>query len=91
MCDLHTELAPTLASLLSYSIPRHPAPSPAQGFEIGSGFSGSRMVGSEHNDEFYMDEHGEVRTRTNRWGKVQGLWSGVFATTYNFTSNNVQC
>ncbi len=36
-----------------------------QGIEIGSGFSGSRMLGSEHNDEFYMDE-GEVRTRTNR-------------------------
>lgn len=26
-----------------------------QGFEIGSGFSGARMLGSEHNDEFYMD------------------------------------
>ena len=36
-----------------------------QGIEIGSGFSGSRMLGSEHNDEFYMDG-GEVRTRTNR-------------------------
>ena len=36
-----------------------------QGIEIGSGFSGSRMLGSEHNDEFYM-ENGHVRTRTNR-------------------------
>lgn len=44
-----------------------PLPAPAlQGFEIGSGFSGSRMLGSEHNDEFFMDESGEVRTRTNR-------------------------
>ncbi|KAI7836349.1 hypothetical protein COHA_009771 [Chlorella ohadii] len=43
-----------------------------KGFEIGSGFSGSRMVGSEHNDEFYMDEQGEVRTRTNRSGGIQG-------------------
>ena len=42
-----------------------------KGFEIGSGFSGSRMVGSEHNDEYYM-EGGEVRTRSNRSGGVQG-------------------
>ena len=38
-----------------------------QGFEIGSGFEGSRMLGSEHNDEFYLDD-GEIRTRSNRWG-----------------------
>ena len=43
----------------------------AQGFEIGSGFSGAAMLGSEHNDEFYM-EGGAVRTRTNRSGGVQG-------------------
>lgn len=29
------------------------------------------MLGSEHNDEFYM-EAGRVRTRTNRSGGVQG-------------------
>ena len=44
----------------------------AQGIEIGSGFSGSRMLGSEHNDEFYMED-GHVRTRTNRC--VQALCS----------------
>ncbi|CAL8462506.1 g2039 [Coccomyxa elongata] len=43
----------------------------SKGIEIGSGFSGSRMLGSEHNDEFYMDG-GEVRTRTNRSGGIQG-------------------
>ncbi|PSC74108.1 chorismate synthase [Micractinium conductrix] len=43
----------------------------SKGFEIGSGFSGSRMVGSEHNDEYYMAA-GEIRTRTNRSGGVQG-------------------
>ena len=36
-----------------------------QGFTIGSGFEGSKMLGSEHNDAFYMD-NGKVRTRTNR-------------------------
>jgi chorismate synthase len=44
----------------------------SKGFEIGSGFAGTVMTGSEHNDEFYMDERGETRTVTNRSGGVQG-------------------
>ncbi len=43
-----------------------------KGFEIGSGFAGTTMTGSEHNDEFYVDETGETRTKTNRSGGVQG-------------------
>jgi chorismate synthase len=43
----------------------------AKGFEVGSGFAGTRMTGREHNDEFYS-EAGVVRTRTNRSGGVQG-------------------
>ncbi|XP_009622435.1 chorismate synthase 1, chloroplastic [Nicotiana tomentosiformis] len=43
-----------------------------KGFEFGSGFGGTFMTGSEHNDEFYMDEHGRIRTRTNRSGGIQG-------------------
>ncbi|MDX2096404.1 MAG: chorismate synthase [Leptolyngbyaceae cyanobacterium bins.59] len=42
-----------------------------KGFEIGSGFAGTLMTGSEHNDEFYM-EGDRVRTVTNRSGGVQG-------------------
>ena len=42
-----------------------------KGFEIGSGFQGSKMLGSEHNDEYYMED-GQVRTRSNRSGGVQG-------------------
>ncbi|MFQ5512849.1 MAG: chorismate synthase [Myxococcota bacterium] len=42
-----------------------------KGFEIGSGFAGTRLHGSEHNDPFYA-ESGRVRTRTNRSGGVQG-------------------
>lgn len=30
------------------------------------------MLGSEHNDAFYMNADGAVRTRTNRSGGVQG-------------------
>lgn len=43
-----------------------------KGFEIGSGFAGSRMVGSEHNDAYYMSPDGEIKTKTNRSGGVQG-------------------
>lgn len=43
----------------------------SKGFEIGSGFAGTDLRGSEHNDEFYL-EGGRVRTRTNRSGGVQG-------------------
>jgi chorismate synthase len=43
----------------------------AKGFEIGSGFSGTYLTGSQHNDPFY-DGGGRVRTRTNRSGGVQG-------------------
>ncbi|XP_059310357.1 chorismate synthase 2, chloroplastic-like [Lycium ferocissimum] len=43
-----------------------------KGFEIGSGFAGTFMTGSEHNDEFFMDQHDQIRTKTNRSGGVQG-------------------
>ena len=42
-----------------------------KGFEYGSGFSGSHMTGSEHNDEF-MVENGNVSTKTNNSGGIQG-------------------
>lgn len=44
----------------------------SKGFEIGSGFGGTLLTGSEHNDEFYTDETGAVRTVTNRSGGIQG-------------------
>ena len=42
-----------------------------KGFEIGSGFSGTRLRGSEHNDAYKMED-GRVSTATNRSGGVQG-------------------
>jgi chorismate synthase len=42
-----------------------------KGFEIGSGFAGTRLKGSEHNDAFVMKGK-KVRTETNRSGGVQG-------------------
>lgn len=44
----------------------------SKGFEIGSGFGGTLLTGSEHNDAFYLDEAGEIRTLTNRSGGIQG-------------------
>jgi chorismate synthase len=43
----------------------------SKGFEIGSGFAGTRLRGSQHNDLFYM-EGARVRTETNRSGGIQG-------------------
>jgi chorismate synthase len=43
----------------------------AKGFESGSGFAGTRLRGSEHNDPFY-NAGGRVRTRTNHSGGIQG-------------------
>jgi chorismate synthase len=56
-----------------------------KGFEIGSGFEGVKMKGSEHNDIFYLTPNpdlrsqptvvtgeGNVRTKTNNSGGIQG-------------------
>ncbi|MBE6413576.1 MAG: chorismate synthase [Verrucomicrobiaceae bacterium] len=43
-----------------------------KGFEIGSGFAGTRMLGSRHNDIFVLDENGNLTTKTNNAGGVLG-------------------
>jgi chorismate synthase len=58
---LEAELAKALMSL--------PA---SKGFEIGSGFAGTRLTGIEHNDPFVPGPDGRPRTRSNRSGGVQG-------------------
>jgi chorismate synthase len=58
---LEAELAKGLMSL--------PA---AKGFEIGSGFGGTSMTGSEHNDPFVRNSEGHTRTTSNRSGGIQG-------------------
>ena len=42
-----------------------------KGFEVGSGFGGTGLMGSEHNDPFYTEGE-RIRTRTNRSGGIQG-------------------
>jgi chorismate synthase len=58
---LEAELAHALLSL--------PA---SKGFEIGSGFAGTLLTGSAHNDPFVPGAGGKPRTRTNHSGGVQG-------------------
>jgi len=43
-----------------------------KGFEIGSGFDGTLLKGSEHNDVFLPSEGGRLHTATNNSGGIQG-------------------
>jgi chorismate synthase len=44
-----------------------------KGFEIGSGFEGTKLRGSQHNDEFFIDPEDEtIKTRTNYAGGTLG-------------------
>ena len=54
---LHAELGKAMSSINA-----------VKGFEFGSGFNGSSMKGSEHNDSFNADG----TTKTNRSGGIQG-------------------
>lgn len=58
---LHAELGKAMLSINA-----------VKGFEYGSGFAGVELLGSEHNDAFYTDEEGRIRTRTNHSGGIQG-------------------
>ncbi|MEH0158449.1 chorismate synthase [Limibacter armeniacum] len=58
---LHAELGKAMLSINA-----------VKGFEYGSGFEGTKMKGSEHNDAFYQDLAGNIRTATNHSGGIQG-------------------
>lgn len=48
-----------------------------KGFEIGSGFSGVSLKGSEHNDPFAVDEAGNIApTSNNAGGTLGGITTG---------------
>jgi len=57
-----------LEALLGQAMLSLPA---AKGFEIGSGFNGTRMRGSAHNDPFILKE-GRLGTASNNSGGIQG-------------------
>ncbi len=58
---LHADLAKAMLSINA-----------VKGFEYGSGFKAATMKGSEHNDNFFTDEAGRIRTETNYSGGIQG-------------------
>jgi len=64
-----------------------------KGFEIGSGFAGTLLKGSQHNDAF-VAKGGKVRTTTNHSGGVQGGISNgeelVFRTAFKPTATILQ-
>jgi len=57
---LHADLAKAMMSINA-----------VHGFEYGSGFEGSKMLGSEHNDIF-INQEDEIKTITNFSGGIQG-------------------
>ena len=49
-----------------------------RGLEFGAGFTSAKMVGSQNNDEFYVNDHGHVVTKTNNHGGIiGGISSGM--------------
>lgn len=51
---------------MSFAIPG------VKGIEFGSGFEGALKLGSENNDNFYIDERKEIKTKTNHAGGILG-------------------
>ncbi len=54
----------------------------AKGFESGSGYAGTRMRGSQHNDPFVPGPNGQPITTSNRSGGIQGGISNGMPVTF---------
>ena len=52
-------------SCLAFAVPG------VKGIEFGAGFASSHMLGSENNDEFYIEDE-NIRTKTNNHGGILG-------------------
>ena len=59
----------SIESVLSHLLFSIPA---VKGVEFGAGFSIADMFGSEANDSFYYNENGEVKTKSNNNGGING-------------------
>jgi len=58
-----------MEALLAHAMLSIPA---TKGFEIGSGFEGTKLRGSQHNDMFVKKSDGRLGTVTNNSGGIQG-------------------
>lgn len=43
-----------------------------KGFEIGDGFAAAKALGSQNNDDFYVDAYGKIMKQTNHAGGILG-------------------
>ncbi|GAB2227685.1 hypothetical protein Droror1_Dr00009512 [Drosera rotundifolia] len=71
--DLGSPVFDKLEAELAKAIMSLPA---TKGFEFGSGFAGTFLTGSEHNDEFYIDSTGRIRIKTNRSNEIKVISVG---------------
>ena len=58
-----------LSAKLAHAMISIPA---TKGFELGSGFKGTELFGSIHNDSYIKNESGGLKTKTNNSGGTQG-------------------
>lgn len=58
-----------LEALMAHAMLSIPA---TKGFEVGSGFEGTKLRGSQHNDMFVLKANGKLGTTTNNSGGIQG-------------------
>lgn len=54
-----------------------------KGIEFGAGFSAALMTGSQDNDEFYIDDNGNIKTYSNNHGGILGGISSGMPITLN--------
>lgn len=59
----------SIEGMLSHAMFSIPA---VKGVEFGSGFACADMMGSQMNDEFYVAENGEILTKSNHNGGING-------------------
>ena len=70
----------SIESMLSHAMFSIPA---VKGVEFGSGFACADMTGSQMNDEFYIAENGDILTRSNHNGGINGGISNGMPITFS--------
>ncbi len=61
-----------------------------KGLEFGAGFDAAKMIGSQNTDDFFIDSHGHVVTKTNHHGGILGGISSGMPVTLKAAFNPVR-